>query len=403
MRILHLATRLPWPPSDGAQLHVWHQLSRLARRHQARLLCFADHRDPASIRALAAAGIATETVPRHSRRLRQAFHAVRALLGTTPYLALAYASPAMAAAVRRACAEWRPDIVHAHFLHMSQYLAECGNAIRVLDLHNLEEQIWRRTADIHGNPLARLFARAQVERIARYQVRMASLADRVLTVSPLDAERLRAQAPDVEPVLIPNGVEVAAYTPPPTPPDSDELLFVGSMGWLPNTDAVAWFHRDILPLIFAQRPHAHLTLVGKSPPAHVAQLASQRVTVTGYVDDVRPYLARAAVFVVPLRIGGGTRLKILEAMAAGVPVVSTRIGAEGLEVEHGRHVLLADTPADFAAAVLELLDNPDRRAALAAAARQRAAERYDWDNIVARLEHVYHQAAAERASVFPHR
>jgi glycosyltransferase involved in cell wall biosynthesis len=249
----------------------------------------------------------------------------------------------------------------------------------------------------------------------RFERRMLARFDRVLTVS--DADRLTfhrlyggsLQAPTT---VVPTGVDTAYFQPQGTVrPRPSHLVFVGSMDWLPNEDGVLAFCRDTLPLIRAAIPDVTFSIVGRDPTAAVQRLADgERIVVTGRVDDVRPALHQAAASVVPLRIGGGTRLKIYESMAAGTPVVSTTIGAEGLPGEPGRHLLIADDPLAFAGAVIELLRHPLQRQRMAAAARRFVVDHFDWSAVAGDLEraivettilHLPPVAAARRAADHP--
>jgi glycosyltransferase involved in cell wall biosynthesis len=222
--------------------------------------------------------------------------------------------------------------------------------------------------------------------------------DLVLAVSQADGrtfERLYPGALQAPVHVVQTGVDTEYFVPPDIPQDRAHLVFTGSMDWLPNEDAMQYFCRDILPLIRAAEPGVHLSIVGRAPTPAVKRLADEHgVRVTGRVDDVRPYMKDAAVYVVPLRIGGGTRLKIFEAMSMGKAVVSTTIGAEGLPVTDGEHVMLADDPASFARAVIDLLRDAGRRARLETAARALVLERYDWSAVAGDLEDALQNIAA---------
>jgi polysaccharide biosynthesis protein PslH len=221
--------------------------------------------------------------------------------------------------------------------------------------------------------------------------------DGILTVSNADRETFTRLYPDVrvKPMwVIPTGVDTEHFTPSEAPISEPRLVFTGSMDWLPNEDAMRFFCRDVLPLIRAEEPRARLSIVGRSPTAAVRALAEEHIEVTGTVPDVRPFMRKAAVHVVPLRIGGGTRLKIFEAMAMGQAVVSTTIGAEGLPVADGEHVRIADGPRAFADAVLSLLRDPRRRQSLGAAARQLVVGHYDWSVAAGVLDAALTQCAS---------
>jgi sugar transferase (PEP-CTERM/EpsH1 system associated) len=259
----------------------------------------------------------------------------------------------------------------------------------VVFTHNVESEIWRRHAET-ASGLTRPLYRAQYRRMLRFEHRALDRFEGVLAVSATDRDTLTRIYHDAihGPVhVVQTGVDTGFFEPAPTPAGSRALVFTGSMDWLPNEDAMLYFCRDVLPRIRAQEPHVSLSIVGRAPTPAVARLAQEAgVSVTGRVDDVRPYMAESAVYVVPLRIGGGTRLKIFEAMAMGKAVVSTTVGAEGLPVHDGEHLLLADDSESFASAVVRLLRDDDRRRSLEAAARTLVVEHYDWAAVAGDLD-----------------
>jgi glycosyltransferase involved in cell wall biosynthesis len=236
--------------------------------------------------------------------------------------------------------------------------------------------------------------------MARFERDAIQRFDLVLAVSDADAQTLaRLYGPLSEPVhVVPTGVDTGYFAPREGPVRSRHLVFTGSMDWLPNEDGIVHFVREILPLIRQVEPSTTLSIVGRDPTPAVRRLeAEYGVTVTGRVDDVRPFVAEAAVYVVPLRIGGGTRLKIFEAMAMGKPIVSTTVGAEGLPVSDGLHLLLADTPDAFAHAVVRLLQNQTERARLGDAARHLVVNQFDWASVSGHLDAALAAAAARPA------
>jgi glycosyltransferase involved in cell wall biosynthesis len=230
--------------------------------------------------------------------------------------------------------------------------------------HNVESQIWKRHYETTANPVKRAIFRKQWEMTRRWECACAASVDGQVAVSEDDCRFFREQL-GMKNVLgaVPTGVDVNYFAPSPKTKKPRSLVFLGAMDWMPNVDAVLWFAKEILPAVRQRFPDTGLTIVGRNPAALVRALAETHlgVRVTGTVDDVRPYLAEAEVMIVPLRVGGGTRIKIYEGMATRVPVVSTTIGAEGLGVKHGEHILLADSNADFARCVCELFENAELR------------------------------------------
>jgi glycosyltransferase involved in cell wall biosynthesis len=240
------------------------------------------------------------------------------------------------------------------------------------------------------------YSLVQWQRLQRYERRACEVADRVVAVSETDAEALRRLVPGLEPTVVPNGVDMEFYTAPVAllpegqGPGDRDLVFTAKMDFRPNVDAVLWFAHGVLPLIRKESPETRFWVVGKSPHPRLEPLADDPgVVLTGWVEDVRPYIAGAGVYVIPLRIGGGTRLKVLEAMAMGKAIVSTSLGCEGFDLVPDQELILADAPASFATEVVGLLRDPERRQRLGRAARRFAGARYDWRMIVPRLERVY--------------
>lgn len=255
--------------------------------------------------------------------------------------------------------------------------------------HNVESLIWQRHFETASGTVKRRYMRGQWQRTVQQEGRYCSLADKVCAVSEDDARLLREEFKLTNVVgAVPTGVDLDffQFSTAPRPPRS--LVFLGSMDWMPNIDGCCWFADAIWPLVKQKYPDTTLTIVGRKPAPKVQELATRdpSIRVTGTVDDVRPHLAAEEVMIVPLRVGGGTRIKIFEAMATGIPCVSTRIGAEGLPVNHGEHIALADSPADFAREIGSLFEDPSRRQALGRNARSLVEENFGWPSINAVFE-----------------
>jgi glycosyltransferase involved in cell wall biosynthesis len=309
------------------------------------------------------------------------------------------AEVAYAAAVQR-CLDGEPfDLVVCDFLVPAVNLPRELPCPAVLFTHNVESEIWRRHTETQRSRLLRAFFDAQHRRMLRFEGQALSRFDRVLAVSDADRDTFARLYPDAArgPIdVVPTGVDTEFFAPRPRSA-ANRLVFTGSMDWIPNEDAMTFFCRDVLPLVRAEEPRVRLTIVGRAPSAAVRGLAADpRIEVTGRVDDVRPWVGDATVYIVPVRIGGGTRLKIFEAMAMNKAIVSTRVGAEGLPVVHGRHLLLADSPDEFAAAVIRLLRSRDLRSELGAAARALVVDHHDWGAVAQSLDGALCEAAASR-------
>ena len=406
MHILWLSSNLLLPLDKGGKLRTWHLMRHLARRHSITYVSFADPDRPEQDR-IGMAEVCSEivTIPRHERSkggLRFYTGVARHLLDPVPYAVAQYRSTAYRRAVRSALARTAYDRIVCDFLVPAINLPRRLPAPALLFTHNVEAEIWRRHADTETGWLRKRLYRQQWTRMQRFESRMMARFDRVLAVSDVDRDTLqRLYSRDLTaPVsVIPTGVDTTYFTPGLRELSAGKrIVFTGSMDWLPNADAVAFFSREILPLIRQEEPDVTFTIVGRSPTPAVQRLAEDpAIEVTGRVDDVRPFLAASTVNVVPLRIGGGTRLKIFEAMAAGRAVVSTSVGAEGLPTESGRHLLVADDPVTFARSVLALLRDAETRQAMESEARAFVTERYDWAAAATHLEH----ALVETRAVAP--
>jgi glycosyltransferase involved in cell wall biosynthesis len=284
------------------------------------------------------------------------------------------------------------DLVHCEWSPYAIHLRGCTRPV-VISAHNVEAQVWRRLAEASRGTPQGLVYRVQADRMANFERWAFGNAAFATAVSEPDALALgELGARDV--TVVPNGVDLEFFRPPPGDGPEDLVVFTGSMDWRPNQDGIRWYLDEVHPLLRG-RVEAPLVVVGRNPPSWLSEdHLPPDVEVTGSVPDVRPYLERAGVFVVPLRAGGGSRLKILEALAAGRAVVSTTVGAEGLDLEDGKHLVLADTPEIFAAAVEGLLGDRDRARALGLAGRKRVEDRYGWDAIAEIQAGVWRRAAA---------
>lgn len=409
-RILMLTPQLPVPPqaltgtAQGTTIRNFNLIAGLAARHTVDLVSFVAEETPAASLPAELARCCRRiiTVPQPVRATRQRIRDT--FLSPLPDMALRLASPAMHAQLDRllagqAAAEY--DVVQIEGIEMAGYMPRrTGRAAPrlVFDDHNAEYVLQRRACltDARRPPRwpAAAYSLIQWRKLVGYERRVCREADRVAAVSEADAAALRRLLPGLDVAVVPNGVDLTFLRPDVVPPlpgmARAALVFTGKMDYRPNVDAVLWFADAVLPLILQQAPDAHFYVVGQQPHARLARLAAHpAVTLTGRVPDVRPYIAGAGVYVVPLRIGGGTRLKVLEAMAMGRPIVSTRLGCDGFAFTDGQEVAFADEPATFAAAVLALLRDPARAAALGRRARQHVEAELGWDAIVPRLEALY--------------
>ncbi len=397
--ILFLAPELPDPPNKGGSIRAYHVLRRLARLAPVVVLAPAERADgpPAAWRSAAQETLLFPWRPRSLRaRLRQM------LASPQPDLAFRYRTPALIEGLGRVLRERPIRAVHIEGLEMAwavEHLLDSpprARPILVLDELNAEYRLQERLFQADRRDPRRwpgaLYSGIQARRLRRYEAHVVRRVDHVIAVSEPDARDLQALGMARPPVVAPNGVDTAFFHPEavaPLPLGEPAFVFTGSMDYRPNVDAALWLAQAVWPTVRAALPQAQLYLVGRRPSPAVRRLQEiPGIHVVGEVPDVRPYLAGATVYVAPLRAGGGTRLKILEAMAMGKAIVSTPMGCDGLSVVDGEHVWLADGEA-FAAAMAALAQDPTRRRALGEAARRLATARYDWTQTLAPLEALY--------------
>jgi glycosyltransferase involved in cell wall biosynthesis/ribosomal protein S18 acetylase RimI-like enzyme len=389
MKILWVKTDFLHPTTRGGQIRTLEILARLHARHQIHYVAFDDPKRPEgperSVEYCSQAYPVPHAVPRKGS---PGFipQLVKGLFSRLPVAVGRYRSAAMARRIEALLERHRFDRLVCDFLAPAPNLTRLRDW--VLFQHNVESAIWSRRADRARDPFRALYLRLQARRMHDYEGRACREAGRVLAVSRQDADLMRTLYGAFRIAVVPTGVDVDRFSPPPHAPKVADLVFVGSMDWLPNIDGMIFFAREILPRIRRERPGCSVAIVGRSPARAVSALAARdpRIVVTGTVEDVRPYLWGSSVAIVPLRIGGGTRLKIYEAMAAGVPVVSTAIGAEGLDVKSPENIRLADDPEGFAGACVELLVHDEVRRGQARAGLELVRARASWDAAAAVFE-----------------
>jgi glycosyltransferase involved in cell wall biosynthesis len=386
MRILWIKTELLHPIDKGGRIRSYQILHALSRQHEVKYLCLDDGLAAADAleRAREYAQEVVVVPFRPPPKMSVAYFAdlLRNLFSPLPYAIARYDSPELRACIRQLAPA--ADLIVCDFLMPSVDVPADLPAPAVLFQHNVEATLWQRHAAVPQHPLRRAYMGLQWRRMLRYEAQQCRRFAHVIGVSAIDAEVMRRVYGAASVGYVPTGVDLEYFRASrPRPPDSRELVFIGSMDWMPNDDGIRWFAGEVFSRIQQRIAGARLTVVGRSPSAAMRELAASNpaIEVTGTVADVRPYLERAALSVVPLRIGGGTRLKIYEAMAMGIPLVSTTIGAEGLPVRHGEQLLIADDTDAQVAAVCALLTDQPRAAALAANALRHVQEHGSWDAV----------------------
>lgn len=390
MQILWLTQVLPHPADSGAKVRSRLMIEALARDHEVTLLSFVrgdQSRDADALREICR-DVLTVPIPRN--RAADVGYLALALLTGKPFTIARDDRRAMRTLIERVTAERRFDAVHADQINMAQYASRVPGALRVLDAHNALWVLYQRLHEILPAGL-RSFALGHEWRSMRsYESSIVHEFDAVITVSEVDRDALVAPEDRESVSVIPIAVDATAYAVADGSAAS-RILHIGTMYWPPNVDAVRWFATEVLPLVRRRLPAVGFDVVGTRPPREITRLAENDalIDVPGFVEDLEPWTERAGVFVVPLRAGSGMRVKILEAMARGLPVVTTRIGCEGIEVEHGREVLIADEPTDFANATVRVLEDRRLAAQLAENGRRLVCERYDARRVYGAVTDLY--------------
>jgi polysaccharide biosynthesis protein PslH len=397
MNVLWLAHAIPYPPKAGFLSRSYNLLKELARRQNVDLIAFIQEQwlkalFPSPMEGLEESRCALQSfcqkvtfLPIDNVRPRwgKQITALRALLKGSTYTMSWLVSDRGRAEIAREVAAKPYDLVHFDTIGLAPYHSETGRIPATLTHHNIESHMLRRRADNTGSLLARRYFQLEACRLEDAERRSAAQFAAHITCSDLDRMRLRLIAPEADIAVIPNGVDCDFFvsSSPPTRPNS--LIFVGSMNWYPNVDAMLFFLGEIWPRLKARVAGATLDIVGSSPPQSLVRLARSLpdVVVHGYLADVRPLMDSAAVFACPIRDGGGTKLKLLDAFAMKKCVVAHPIACEGIEVTAGKDVILASTPEEFVAEIDRLLNDDKRRLAIGAAARQLVQDRYSFRSI----------------------
>lgn len=396
MKVLLLTQVLPYPPDSGPKVKTWNVLKYLATHHEVTLVSFVRGDQSADVACLRRYCRAVHTMPMERSVALDGLAMGRSLLTGRPWMMVRDNRRAMRRLVDRLAVETPFEVAHADQLNMAQYALRVPGAFKVLDAHNALWLLYKRlAATMAAGPKKWLLGR-DWRLLKRYEGRMVRAFDGVLAVSQEDrAVLLEAAGEEREITVIPIAIDTDEVCLVSRRPDTSHLLHLGTMYWPPNIDGVMWFVREVFPRIRQRRPDVVFDVVGSRPPSAIMELSQSDggINVTDYVTDPAPYLEQAGVFVVPLRAGGGMRVKILNALAQGIPTVSTTLGYEGIEMTPGRDILVGDTPAAFAAEVLRVLDDPALGEQLSVAGRKLVEERYDYRNACRPLDDVYARAA----------
>jgi sugar transferase (PEP-CTERM/EpsH1 system associated) len=386
------------PLDTGGKIRSFNLLKELGKKHDVTLFTFypaqaADMHD--DLKQYFSRVIYLPVVLPAQRGFGEALKYARNLVTRRPYSLSKYALPEVASALRKLLKEDRYDLLICDFLFSAPIIPWDIPLPKVLFTHNVETQIWKRHFEVARNPIWKGVAWREYRTMERAEREYLQKADHVLTVSENDRQHFGVFLPIEDMTVIQTGVDIDYFHPSSVQAKSNSLVFTGSMDWMPNEDAIQYFVKDIFPRIRGEVPDASLCVVGRSPSERMRALEKENsgVIITGTVEDIRPFSWDASVYVVPLRVGGGTRIKIFEAMAMGKAIVSTPVGAEGLPVENEKNILLEESAEGFASQVIRLLREPGERAKLGREARKLVEENYSWGAVAGTFDAVFEKVS----------
>jgi len=396
MKILWVCPFFLHPTNRGGQIRTLGTLRELNQHHEVHFAALnppENTEGPARSKEYCSRHVAIPHLPPKRGTLAIVPQLLASLFNPVPLAVARYASADLRRAVETLIRDQNYDVIVCDFLAAAPNMPDMRRS--VLFQHNVETTICERHVAQARSWLKRGFYAMQASKMRAYEARICQAAQFVIAVSSTDADRIKSMFQVDRVLSVPTGVDVDFYRRNLETPITADLIFSGSMDWLANVDAMEYFLREVFPLIRQKRPETTITIAGRSPAASLVKAAEEagNVTVTGTVPDIRPYLWSARVSIIPLRIGGGTRLKVYECMAAGLPIVSTTIGAEGLDYMPGKDLLLADTPAEFAEACLRLLDDSAARKQMASNAQQMVEERFSWKTAARAFESILEQCS----------
>jgi len=404
-KLLLLSHRLPFPPHNGAAIRTYNLMQQLAMDFDVTALCF-DRRDPAlealplqeRLDALAPfAKCQAFPIPELYSTARLAWDHLRSMVDGRPYVYHVHQSAPFEAALRKELAATRFDMVHIDSLDLMRFVPMVQHLPIACTHHNAESTLLlRRAAREKG--LRSWYVRHQAGLLSRAEAQLLGRFDVNVTVSEVDSGVLRQLAPSARFAVIPNGVD-ADFFRPAANGKRDGCVFVGGTTWFPNRDGLEWFTGHVLPRMRAAGMDDPVKWVGRITDSERIEFSKPGLSFTGYVDDIRPHVLAAACFIAPLRVGGGTRLKILDAWAMGAPVVATRAASEGLDAVHGENMLIADDADDFVRATAQVLQDRELATRIGAGGRAAVEKTYSWEVVGARLRGLYHDVLSRRRAV----
>ncbi|MFA5974735.1 MAG: glycosyltransferase family 4 protein [Elusimicrobiota bacterium] len=401
MKILFIAHSFPYPLHEGVRLHVYHLLKHLSAHHEIHFICFTESAQekeylPRITPFCRSVDVVEHKVPKQAwKRL------FNMLFQPDPYAVYQFQSARMHQTIERAARQFQPDIVHIDFVSMAQYAPRLKEWPKIFFPHDAMSMLFERNISAERNGLFRMYMVSQTRKMKAYESKILPWFEKTVVVSPVDRDVLQGRSPGAAIEWNPNGVDTDYFQPQPVPVKSNVVLFRGIMSFLPNYDAAMFFAKEVLPLIWAQRPDTEFRIVGDAAPKELRALTGSepRIRLTGFVPDLREPMAEAAVIVSSMRIGSGIKNKILESLAMEKAVVATPMSLAGIDSRDGEHLLTADTPEQFARQTLRLLKDPSLRETLGKKGREFVLQNHSWSAHTETFVRYYREAIEARKMI----
>lgn len=404
--LLFLSQVLPFPPDGGVKIRTFHTLRLLSQTFDVTALCFYRWKSglveqdlEASTAALRRFATELEIfpIPQEHQRWRFFVDHLKSLLTGRPYTVPTYQSSRFEERLQYWLDNREFSLVHVDSLDLSAYFDQVSHLPLACVHHDAQSRLLRRRSEKESSFARGAYLRLQSRRMEEEEKRWCPKVDLNVMVSDTDRHYLQNVVGSGQFTVVPNGVDTDAFAPSDRPPDTEEVVFVGGTSWFPNKDALQFFSDEVLPSLRKLSPDVSVSWIGRATNDEIKRFSAHpNLTLTGYVDDIRPYVSKAACFIVPIRVGGGTRIKILDGWAMGKAIVSTTIGCEGLRANHGENILIADSAEDFARAIHSVLKDHDTRRELEAAGRRTVEDTYSWEIIGAHLNQEYLKLIGKR-------
>jgi polysaccharide biosynthesis protein PslH len=395
MKILLLTQVLPYPPDSGPKVKTWNVIKYLAKHHEVTLVSFVRGDQAVSVRELEKYCREVHTVPLERGIFRDLRYMAESFLRNQPFLMIRDRRREMEQLIDQLSAKTDYDIVHADQLNMAQYAARVTGARQVLDAHNALWLLYKRLWMTMGSGPKKWLLKRDWRLLKKYEGQVCKDFHAVLAVSEEDRKALEeAAGQSLNITVIPIAIDTDEITPVDFKAQGNRIIHIGTMFWPPNIDGIMWFLQEVLPKVRESRADAVFDVIGANPPQEIISMGEKDpgVNITGYVDDLMPYLEGASVMVVPLRAGGGMRVKILNALGQGLPIVSTTLGCEGIGVTSGVHLLISDSPEEFAHSVVCLMEDDKLARKLGQNGRRLIEESYDYRSACQWIEGAYSKA-----------